>query len=163
MSRFHGNTQPPAGSVLEQLLAKYVDYMDSLRRESFLDDQFTQLLKLQDENNPDFVGEVVSLFFQDSERLIGNMGTALGKKSVDYKQVDADVHQLKGSSSSIGAVRIKNVCVFFRNLCEAKNLEGCYRCLHEVTQECVVLKNKLNTLFMLQKQIVAAGGSIPVD
>ncbi|PKI70571.1 histidine-containing phosphotransfer protein 1-like [Punica granatum] len=163
MSGFHGHSQPPAMAVLDQLLRQYVEYMESLRRESILDDQFTQLQKLQDESNPDFIDEVITLFFQDSERLICSMGTALAKRNVDYKQVDDDVHQLKGSSSSIGAARVKNLCVFFRDCCEAKNLEKCYRCLQEVQQECVLLKNKLNTLFMLQKQIVAAGGSIPVD
>ncbi|KAJ6722023.1 HISTIDINE-CONTAINING PHOSPHOTRANSFER PROTEIN 1 [Salix viminalis] len=36
----------------------------------FLDAQFQQLQLLQDESNPDFVAEVVSLFFEDSERLL---------------------------------------------------------------------------------------------
>ncbi|OWM87172.1 hypothetical protein CDL15_Pgr010204 [Punica granatum] len=126
MSGFHGHSQPPAMAVLDQLLRQYVEYMESLRRESILDDQFTQLQKLQDESNPDFIDEVITLFFQDSERLICSMGTALAKRNVDYKQVDDDVHQLKGSSSR------------------------CYRCLQEVQQECVLLKNKLNTLFMIE-------------
>lgn len=52
--------------------------------QSILDDQFTQLLKLQDESNPDFVNEVVGLFFQDSDRLISNMGTALWVSNFSY-------------------------------------------------------------------------------
>lgn len=45
--------------------------------QSILDDQFTELLKLQDESNPDFAVEVVSLFFQDAEKLINNTASVL--------------------------------------------------------------------------------------
>jgi histidine-containing phosphotransfer protein len=43
----------------------------------FLDAQFQQLQLLQDESNPDFVAEVVSLFFEDSERLLSDLTFAL--------------------------------------------------------------------------------------
>lgn len=43
----------------------------------FLDGQFTQLQQLQDDSNPDFVVEVVSLFFEDSEKLLNDLTKAL--------------------------------------------------------------------------------------
>lgn len=43
----------------------------------FLNEQFNQLQQLQDESNPDFVVEVVSLFFEDSERLLNELAKAL--------------------------------------------------------------------------------------
>jgi histidine-containing phosphotransfer peotein len=42
-----------------------------------LDGQFLQLQQLQDENNPEFVFEVVSLFFDDSERILKDLSFAV--------------------------------------------------------------------------------------
>lgn len=46
-------------------------------KKGFLDDQFNQLQQLQDESNPDFVVEVVTLFFEDAERLLNDMEKSL--------------------------------------------------------------------------------------
>ncbi|XP_057959763.1 histidine-containing phosphotransfer protein 1-like isoform X1 [Malania oleifera] len=139
-----------------------VDYTASLFHEGFLDSQFSQLQQLQDESNPNFVVEVVSLFFDDSKRLLNDLTRALDQQNVDFKRVDAHVHQLKGSSSSIGAHRVKNACITFRKFCEEQNIDACLRCLQEVKQEFYLVKNKLETLFMLeQQQAFAQGGSLP--
>ncbi|XP_022721985.1 histidine-containing phosphotransfer protein 1-like [Durio zibethinus] len=145
-----------------QMQGRLVDYTKSLFMEGFLDGQFLQLQQLQDESNPDFVVEVVSLFFDDSEKLLNDLTMALDQPNVDFKKVDAHVHQLKGSSSSIGAQRVKNGCIAFRNFCEEQNIEACLRCLQQVKQEYYLVKNKLEALFRLEQQIVAAGGSIPM-
>lgn len=139
---------------------RLADYTKSLFMEGILDAQFLQLQQLQDESNPDFVVEVSSLFFEDSEKLLNDIARALDQQSVDFKRVDAHVHQLKGSSASVGAQRVKNACVAFRNFCEEQNVEGCVRCLQQVKQEYCLVKNKLETLFRLEQQIVAAGGSV---
>lgn len=144
-----------------QLQRKHRDHQAAMLREGFLDDQFNQLQKLQDESTPDFVIEVVTMFFDDSENLLKNMQRALEQSPVDFKQVDAHVHQYKGSSASVGAARVKNVCAAFRNFCEAQNLEGCVRCLQQLQHEYSLLKNNLQYLFRLQQEIQAAGGSIP--
>ncbi|KAM7485161.1 hypothetical protein LguiA_001170 [Lonicera macranthoides] len=145
-----------------QLQRRFVEYTASLFGEEFLDAQFTQLQQLQDESNPDFVVEVVSLFFDDSEKLLNDLSKALEQQNVDFKRVDAHVHQLKGSSSSIGAQRVKNACISFRNFCDEQNIEACLRCLQQVKQECAIVKNKLDTLFRLEQQILEAGGAVPI-
>ncbi|XP_068660604.1 histidine-containing phosphotransfer protein 1-like [Aristolochia californica] len=147
---------------VSQLQRRWFDLTASLFREEFLDEQYTQLQQLQDESNPDFVVEVVSLFFEDSERLLSDLTTALDQPVGDFRKIDAHVHQLKGSSSSIGAQRVKNVCIAFRNYCEESNREGCWRCLQQVKHEYALVKNKLESLFRLEQEIVAAGGSVPM-
>ncbi|PIA39385.1 hypothetical protein AQUCO_02600089v1 [Aquilegia coerulea] len=122
---------------VNQLQKRFVDYTTTLVQEGFLDDQFNQLQQLQDESNPDFVFEVVSVFFEDTDRLLNELGKTLDQQNVDFKKVDAHVHQLKGSSS--------------RSL----------RCLQQLKHEYSLVKNKLEYLFRLEQQILAAGGSIP--
>ncbi|GAA0172147.1 hypothetical protein LIER_26030 [Lithospermum erythrorhizon] len=148
--------------VIGQLQKQYVDFVTSVYHEGFLDDQFLELQKLRDDSNPNFVAEVVSLFFDDSEKLINNLATALHQQVVDYKQVDAHVHQFKGSSSSIGANKVKNACVDFRSSCDLKNIEGCLACLQNVKREYYLVKSKLEILFRLEEQIMAAGGVVPM-
>ncbi|KAB2014816.1 hypothetical protein ES319_D09G253700v1 [Gossypium barbadense] len=146
---------------LVQIQRRLVDYTKSLFMEGFLDAQFLQLQQLQDDSNPDFVFEVVSLFFEDSEKLLNELTIALDQPNVDFKKIDSHVHQLKGSSSSIGAQRVKNACIAFRNYCDVQNIEGCLTCLQQVKQECYLVKNKFETLFRLEQQIMASGGSVP--
>ncbi|KAF3487158.1 hypothetical protein F2Q69_00055937 [Brassica cretica] len=81
--------------------------------------------------------------------------------TVDFGQVGASVHQLKGSSSSVGAKRVKGLCVTFKEYCEANNYEGCVRCLQQVDIEYKALQTKLQDMFNLEKQIIQAGGKVP--
>ncbi|CAL9096358.1 unnamed protein product [Musa textilis] len=107
-------------------------------------------------------------------RYIDFTSTLFREEVVDFKKVAAHVHQLKGSSARfstppmrslwfvlIRAQRVKNVCMAFRICCEETNREGCLGCLQQVRQEYFLVKSKLETVFRLEQQIVAAGGSIP--
>ncbi|KAL2942212.1 Histidine-containing phosphotransfer protein 3 [Bienertia sinuspersici] len=120
-----------------QLQKELVDYTASLFDEGFLNDQFTQIHSLQDESNPEFVAEVVNVFFKDSQRLLDETEKLLSQESVDYHKLGANMHQLKGSSSR------------------------CKRSLQLVRNEYLIVKAKLENFIKLEQQIVAAGGSIP--
>ncbi|XWS72509.1 hypothetical protein CRYUN_Cryun02cG0046000 [Craigia yunnanensis] len=128
----------------------------SLFDQGYLDEQFIQLEELQDDANPNFVQEIVTLFYSDSARLIHNIEQALNGKPIDFSKLDDYMHQFKGSSSSIGAKKVTNECTVFREYCSAKNAEGCIRTFQQVKQEYAILKRKLEVYFQMVRQAAVA-------
>ncbi|KAE8664396.1 Histidine-containing phosphotransfer protein 4 [Hibiscus syriacus] len=130
--------------------------VDCMRRslfdQGYLDEPFIQLEELQDDANPNFVQEIVTLFYTDSARLIQNIEHALSTRPIDFNKLDDYMHQFKGSSSSIGAKRVMNECSVFREHCSAENAEGCMRSFQQVKQEYVALRRKLEDYLQMEKQ-----------
>ncbi|KAJ6674166.1 hypothetical protein OIU85_013100 [Salix viminalis] len=113
----------------------------SLFDQGYLDEQFNQLEDLQDEANPNFVEEVVTLFYSDSSRFIHNIEQAMiNKPNIDYGKLDDYMHQFKGSSSSFGAKKVKKEC------------SQCIKTFRQLKLEHATLKRKLETYFQLVKQ-----------
>ncbi|GFZ08586.1 HPT phosphotransmitter 4 [Actinidia rufa] len=83
----------------------------SLFDQGYLDEQFIQLEDLQDDANPNFVEEIVTLFYSDSARLIRNIEQALENNPTDFDRLDDFMHQFKGSSSRYVDVEHKNIHV----------------------------------------------------
>ena len=55
--------------------------------------------------------EVIELYFQDSAAKLDRLSAKLAGSRPDYSEVDALVHQFKGSSASFGAQTITQHCV----------------------------------------------------
>ncbi|CAA3001005.1 histidine-containing phosphotransfer 4 [Olea europaea subsp. europaea] len=127
----------------------------SLFDQGYLDqEQFTQLEELQDDANPNFVEEVVTLYYRDSARLIQNIEQALAEKNpLDFTKLDNYMHQFKGSSCSIGAKKLKNESTQFREYCRTGNGEGCKRTFRQVKKEYSALKKKLEQYFQFARQV----------
>ncbi|GLT49015.1 hypothetical protein SLA2020_226010 [Shorea laevis] len=125
----------------------------SLFDQEYLDEQFIQLEELQDDANPNFVEEVVTLYYRDSARLILSIEQALEKKPLDFSKLDGYMHQFKGSSSSIGAKKVKAESTLFREYCRVGNAEGCIRTFQQLKKEYTTLKKKLEAYFQLARQV----------
>ncbi|XP_075101465.1 histidine-containing phosphotransfer protein 4-like [Nicotiana tabacum] len=124
----------------------------SLFDQEYLDEQFIQLEELQDDANPNFVEEVVNLYFTDSARFIRNIELALANGPYDFNKLDDMMYRFKGSSSSIGAKRVKSECSQFQEYCNQRNIEGCKRAFQGVKQEYATLKSKLDTYFQIARE-----------
>ncbi|KAK4763042.1 hypothetical protein SAY87_013403 [Trapa incisa] len=136
-----------------------------LFHQGVLDEQFLQLQQLQDESSPNFVTDVVTIYFHESEKLLRNLRALLTDRDFsDYKKMEIHLNQFMGSSSSIGARRIRNVCVAFRAASEQNNLSGCFRALDVLEHEYCYLKNKLHEYFQMEQQrAIAAGARYPMQ
>jgi histidine-containing phosphotransfer protein len=141
-----------AAALREQLNA----HIDSMYASGMVDEQFQQLQMLQDDgSSPGFVAEVVTLFCDDADRIITELSKLLEQPTVDFDKVDAFVHQLKGSSASVGAQKVKFTCMQFRQLCQDKNRDGCIMALAVVRNEFYDVRSKFQTMLQLEQQIQA--------
>ncbi|KAI9071292.1 hypothetical protein K1719_021617 [Acacia pycnantha] len=122
-----------------------------------LDEQFLQLHQLQDHSSPFFLSQVFSIYFHHSENLLSSLRSLLMDKELsDLKKMGIHLNQLMGSSSSIGAKRIRNACLSFLASIRLNNRTGCLRAMEMLEQEYCYLKNKLQELFQIEQQRVLA-------
>ncbi|KAI3763293.1 hypothetical protein L1987_53747 [Smallanthus sonchifolius] len=126
-----------------------------LFHQGVLDEQFLQLQQLQDQTSPNFVSEVVTIYFHESEKQLRNLrNILLDREMWDYVKLGIHLNQLMGSSSSIGAKRVRNICAAFRTAVEQNNRSACMRALEVLEHEYCYLKNKLHELFQIEQQRV---------
>ncbi|KQJ91580.1 histidine-containing phosphotransfer protein 2 [Brachypodium distachyon] len=129
--------------------------LSSMFSEGLVDEQFQQLRMLQEDGAPGFVAEVVTLFCDDADRIIAEIANLLEQPVVDFDKVDGSVHQLKGSSASVGAQKVKLSCMQFRQFYEAKSKDGCLMALSVVRNAFYEMRSNFQTMLQLEQQIQA--------
>ncbi|KAJ1269624.1 hypothetical protein BS78_07G225800 [Paspalum vaginatum] len=134
-------------------VAQLAALRESMLTSGLLDEQYMQLQRLQDPSTPDFVSEVITLFCQDGDRIIRELASLLDKPTVDFDRVDAFVHQLKGSSASVGAQKVMNASLQFREVCRQKNKDGCIKVLQIARNEFNDVRGKFQNMLQLERQI----------
>jgi histidine-containing phosphotransfer protein len=90
-----------------------------------LDDQFVQLQSLQDESNPGFVVDLIHLYHADASKKMQQIEDMLNQAEIGGQQLDACVHQFKGSSASFGAAEMTKICIEFREACHMGDINTC--------------------------------------
>jgi histidine-containing phosphotransfer peotein len=156
-------------------------------REGVLDDQFAQLLSLQDDSNPDFVLEVVGLYFDDSaqkaQRIAAMVGlaspeggaaaaaaagapppngSASASAECDFAALDAIAHQFKGSSASLGARQVALACSSLRDACVAGDLAAAQAGARQMAEALAAARARLEAVAALErrrKEVAAAAAA----
>ncbi|XP_020594915.1 histidine-containing phosphotransfer protein 2-like [Phalaenopsis equestris] len=129
--------------------------VNGMYREGFLDEQFQQIRALDEGGSPDFLVELLGLFCADAERILNELTGLLNQPIVDYKKVDAYVHQLKGSSASVGAHSVKLTCMLARECCDKNDKEGCLQALNLAKQRFYELSKRFNIMIQLEQAVYA--------
>ncbi|KAJ1695590.1 hypothetical protein LUZ63_012288 [Rhynchospora breviuscula] len=146
---------------VNRLQQTYSNHFLSLFDEGILNQQFKELRLLQDDNNPTFLFEIVSLFTESAGTSINEIRSYCNQPATDFIKIKALLFRLKGSSQSLGAQNVEIACENLRNGCDEYDLQNFLSCMEQLNLEFLKFKTKLETLFKLEQQIVAAGGSIP--
>lgn len=118
------------------------------------------VLDAQDESNPDFVAEMVQLYFQDSESKINKLQHHLQDATVDFQAVDQLVHQFKGSSASFGAHTMAAVCVRLREAGHAQDAATCRQLASELGHSFTALQERLGQFMELETTRKSLAGNI---
>ncbi|XP_022730057.1 histidine-containing phosphotransfer protein 1-like [Durio zibethinus] len=139
------------GTTLSQQLRNYIQTMHD---QGILDHHFDHVKSLQNEENPQFVMEVISMFSHDAEIGI-SQATEFLNCVVDFAKVICFVHQLKGSSSSIGGQRMAMACRELRHACDIRSKERCLEIFGRLKQEYNTLHECLNTISQMERTIIA--------
>ncbi|KAM0844344.1 hypothetical protein ACQ4PT_057122 [Festuca glaucescens] len=100
----------------------------------------------------ELVAEIITLFCQEGERIIGELAKQLDKPCVNFDEVAAFVHKLEGSSACVGAQRVKNICIQFHVVCQEKSRDGCLKTLATLRVVFYDVRGKFKAMLQLEQQ-----------
>ncbi|KAH7511492.1 pseudo histidine-containing phosphotransfer protein 5 isoform X1 [Ziziphus jujuba] len=126
----------------------------SLFDEEILDNHYLQLEQLEDRDNPNFAEEVMTLYCRDSTKIIASLHQILEKPGpMDVNKLDKFLHQLKGSSASVGANKIRNEVNLMREYVKEENIEKTKSAFQELQIQHDILRAKIEPYFQLLRQV----------
>uniref|UniRef100_A0A1Y1MMK3 HPt domain-containing protein n=1 Tax=Photinus pyralis TaxID=7054 RepID=A0A1Y1MMK3_PHOPY len=104
---------------------------------------FDQILEMDDPGSDEFSSSIVFGFFTQAQETFDNMDTALTQK--DLKTLSELGHFLKGSSATLGLVKVRDGCEKIQRYGKNENLDGSSEpdselCLKRITEALVTVK-----------------------
>ncbi|KAK8575722.1 hypothetical protein V6N12_063387 [Hibiscus sabdariffa] len=88
---------------MENLRQQIAEMRQSFFDEGILDKQFYQLELLEKRGNPNFVEEVLTIYFRESTTLLQTIEQAMETEPIEPVKVDRMLYKLKGSSAKAKA------------------------------------------------------------
>ncbi|VAH96054.1 unnamed protein product [Triticum turgidum subsp. durum] len=140
-----------SAAELRSQLNTRVSYMYAM---GILDEYYQELQPPQDEG---FVPEVINIFLHEADMMLNDITSLLNLPVVNFEMVGELVHQLKEYSGSVGARKVNLACVHFQQFYEGKSKERCLMALNVLRNEFYDVRDRLQTIMQLEKQIATLG------
>ena len=95
----------------------------------------------------------MELYFEESASKLDKLSAALAPgAATDFSEVDALVHQFKGSSASFGARQMATLCVQLRDACATKDVGACERLVEQLRERFAELRGRLQRFLEQERQ-----------
>ncbi|XP_044483795.1 histidine-containing phosphotransfer protein 2-like [Mangifera indica] len=139
------------GPTFEQQLR---NLLRSMHDQGILDHHFENVRRLQAHGNPHFLTEVITMFVNDADGSMGEITRLINQPELDYETLGQYLHQLRGSSASIGGCRMANACREFRQAVDARDKERCINGFHGIRHEYRDLRACFDSILQIQRSII---------
>ncbi|KAI4367322.1 hypothetical protein MLD38_023073 [Melastoma candidum] len=150
---------------VEFLQGQFLETIRTIFEEDYVDDNFKLLFIEQGmAESPDVAPQCIKSFFDDVEKHVDEIDTALKQSPVNYNQIELGTVRIMRKTAWIGAARIhRKACVALINTVHAQDKEECRRNLWKLKTEVSLLHNHLDNILMLQEEIMGLGAQVPLD
>jgi PAS domain S-box-containing protein len=152
---------PHLMAALEEIYMRLSQGISTEPRESIIDE--TTFLELQDmigTDTPEFLVQLLEIFFEDSASLIVSLEDAIATQ--DAEKVQQSAHTLKSSSASFGAQKFANLCEEVETLGCKGQLAKAEELLETVRQEYERVKMALHRKVLINDQLSVTSDQLPV-
>jgi len=107
---------------------------------------FDQILEMDDEGTDDFSRAIVDGFLEQAEQTFGEMDRLMKEKNLE--QLSSRGHFLKGSSATLGLIKVKDYCEQIQHYGSKKDVTG----IRDVDDPEVCLENIRTALKEMKKE-----------
>ncbi|XP_074326601.1 histidine-containing phosphotransfer protein 1-like [Apium graveolens] len=148
-------------TTLTHLLRQHADLCTFFYREGIFAKDFIDLHRMQDPDDPDpeYLKEIVDVFFRDVESRLNEVDILVEEQEVDYRKLEENVVSFRESSERNARFLVLTLLLAPDNQRLAEHHKKCVRCLRHLKYDYYVIKRNLGTLLQLENQILAAGGT----
>ncbi|XP_023513179.1 histidine-containing phosphotransfer protein 1-like isoform X2 [Cucurbita pepo subsp. pepo] len=122
-------------------------FINALRDQGFLDENFSSLGNLYDNRN------MLALFCDDAEPKLDRVEKSLKNENVDFQGLATIIEQIKGNAARLGGKRVAEACAELQRSCGTSDVERCNEAYKKVNWEYYILRDCFHHILQAERTI----------